>query len=276
MPLKTDESKATLPLPRAARVKRRDLELPTFRALHHGAAMDCDDAEEARDLLRHKSSNVTRAIYRAHFDDRRREALRDRMESAVDPSRRPRPPNRAGERRRRIAGAHRQARWASVVARLTACRRILSPQMHPTAARLVERLRRRDIDIEVVTLDDSARTAALAAQALGVETGQIVKSLVFLRDDAPVMVLCAGDRRVDAERLGLRAAPAERVREITGFSIGGIPPFGHDVDLPTMLDESLRRFEVVWAAAGTPHDVFGIRSEALVQAIPGAVVTDVS
>lgn len=66
------------------RVKRRDLDLPNFHALRHGAAMDCDDAEEARDLLRHKNSNVTRAIYRAHFDDRRREALRGRMESRME------------------------------------------------------------------------------------------------------------------------------------------------------------------------------------------------
>jgi integrase len=65
-------------------VKRRDLRLPTFHALRHGAAMDCDDAEEARDLLRHKNSNVTRAVYRAHFDDRRREQLRVRIEARVE------------------------------------------------------------------------------------------------------------------------------------------------------------------------------------------------
>jgi prolyl-tRNA editing enzyme YbaK/EbsC (Cys-tRNA(Pro) deacylase) len=148
--------------------------------------------------------------------------------------------------------------------------------MHPTAARLAERLRQRGLEIEVRTLSDSARTAALAAAALDVEVGQIVKSLVFLRDDAPVMVLCAGDRRVDAQRLGLSPASADRVREETGFSIGGIPPLGHDVELATTIDESLRRFEVVWAAAGTPHDVFAVSTEALIGAIPGAEVTVVS
>jgi prolyl-tRNA editing enzyme YbaK/EbsC (Cys-tRNA(Pro) deacylase) len=148
--------------------------------------------------------------------------------------------------------------------------------MHPTAARLAERLRQRGLEIEVRTLSDSARTAALAAAALDVEVGQIVKSLVFLCDDAPVMVLCAGDRRVDAQRLGLSPAPADRVREETGFSIGGIPPLGHDVELATTIDESLRRFEVVWAAAGTPHDVFAVSTEALIGAIPGAEVTVVS
>jgi integrase len=69
-----------------ANVKRRELRLPDFHALRHGAAMDCDDAEEARDLLRHKNSNVTCAIYRAHFGDRRRELLRARMETRMETS----------------------------------------------------------------------------------------------------------------------------------------------------------------------------------------------
>jgi prolyl-tRNA editing enzyme YbaK/EbsC (Cys-tRNA(Pro) deacylase) len=150
------------------------------------------------------------------------------------------------------------------------------PSVHPTAARLAERLRRRGVEIEVRTLSDSARTAPLAASALGVEVGQIVKSLVFLRQDAPILVLCAGDRRVDAERLSLSPAPADRVRELTGFSIGGVPPLGHRTELETIIDQSLRRFEVVWAAAGTPHDVFAIRTEALVEAIPGGRVAEVS
>lgn len=148
--------------------------------------------------------------------------------------------------------------------------------MHPTAARFAERLRQRGLQIEVKTLSDSARTAPLAAAALNVEVGQIVKSLVFLRDGAPVLVLCAGDRRVDAKRLGLSPAPADRVREVTGFSIGGVPPLGHVVELTTTIDESLLRYTVVWAAAGTPHDVFAIGAEALIQAIPGARVTTVS
>ena len=148
--------------------------------------------------------------------------------------------------------------------------------MHPTAARFAERLRSRGIEIEVTTLNDSARTAALAAAALNVEVGQIVKSLVFLRGGEPVLVLCAGDRRVDAKRLGLAPAGADQVRRATGFSIGGVPPLGHDIELSTTIDESLRRFDVVWAAAGTPHDVFAMGTEALIEAIPGASVLGVS
>lgn len=148
--------------------------------------------------------------------------------------------------------------------------------MHPTAARLAQRLLDRGLEIEVRTLSDSARTAALAAAALHVEVGQIVKSLVFLRGEHPALVLCAGDRRVDADRLGLVPAPPDRVRAVTGFSIGGVPPLGHEADLPTTIDESLRRFEVVWAAAGTPHDVFAIETENLIRAIPDASVLPVS
>jgi prolyl-tRNA editing enzyme YbaK/EbsC (Cys-tRNA(Pro) deacylase) len=129
--------------------------------------------------------------------------------------------------------------------------------------------------IEVHTLADSTRTAAEAAAAVGVEVGQIVKSLVFLRDGSPVMVLCAGDRRVDSERLGLRPAKADQARAATGFSIGGIPPLGHDHELETLIDESLRRFATVWCAAGTPHDVFEVATDALIAAIPAATVLDV-
>jgi prolyl-tRNA editing enzyme YbaK/EbsC (Cys-tRNA(Pro) deacylase) len=147
--------------------------------------------------------------------------------------------------------------------------------MHPTAARLKERLHARGLEIEVVTVDGSARTAAEAAQAVGAEVGQIVKSLVFVRDQTPVMVLCAGDRRVDAKRLGLRPANAEQARAVTGFSIGGIPPLGHNSDLETVVDASLRRFATVWCAAGTPHAVFEVDTEALIGAVGDAEVVEV-
>ena len=89
--------------------------------------------------------------------------------------------------------------------------------VHPTADRFARRLQQLGLQIEVRTLNDSARTAALAAAALNVEVGQIVKSLVFVHKREPIMVLCAGDRRVDVERLGLSPASAEQVREATGF-----------------------------------------------------------
>jgi prolyl-tRNA editing enzyme YbaK/EbsC (Cys-tRNA(Pro) deacylase) len=144
--------------------------------------------------------------------------------------------------------------------------------MHPTAARLRERLHEHGLEVEIRELPGSTRTAADAAAAIGCEVGQIVKSLVFLRGDEPVMVLCAGDRRVDAERLGLHAANPDRAREATGFAIGGIPPLGHERELETVVDESLRRFETVWAAAGTPNAVFEVGTDALLAALSGAAV----
>ena len=148
--------------------------------------------------------------------------------------------------------------------------------MHPTAARVQERLRERGLHVSVQVLPDSARTAVEAAAAVGCDVGQIVKALVFMRDGEPMMVLCAGDRRVAAKRLGLRVASADEARAGTGFAIGGIPPLGHDSEIATIVDDSLRRFPAVWCAAGTPHAVFEIVPEALISAIPGAEIVDVA
>jgi prolyl-tRNA editing enzyme YbaK/EbsC (Cys-tRNA(Pro) deacylase) len=145
--------------------------------------------------------------------------------------------------------------------------------VHPTAARVQKRLRERGLEVDVVDLPDSTRTAAEAAEACGCELGQIVKSLVFIVDGRPTMVLCAGDRRVT--RVEGEPADARLAREVTGFSIGGIPPLGHDSDLPTIADDSLRRFERVWCAAGTPHAVFEVEVERLLAALPDASVRDV-
>ena len=148
--------------------------------------------------------------------------------------------------------------------------------MHPTANRVQQRLRERGLEVSVQVLPDSTRTAGEAAAAVGCDVGQIVKSLVFMRGDEPVIVLCAGDRRVASKRLGLRAASAEEARAGTGFAIGGIPPLGHDRSLETLIDDSLRRFDTVWCAAGTPHAVFEAATEELISAIPDHTVLDVA
>jgi prolyl-tRNA editing enzyme YbaK/EbsC (Cys-tRNA(Pro) deacylase) len=150
--------------------------------------------------------------------------------------------------------------------------------VHPTALKVQERLRERGLDVEVQVLPDSTRTAADAAKAAGCEIGQIVKSLVFVVDGASTMCLCAGDNRVDPPKLGndVRSANADEVREATGFAIGGVPPLGHDRELPTVVDASLRRFDTVWCAAGTPHAVFETRLDGLLAALPDADVRDVA
>jgi prolyl-tRNA editing enzyme YbaK/EbsC (Cys-tRNA(Pro) deacylase) len=151
--------------------------------------------------------------------------------------------------------------------------------MHPTALKLRERLRQRGLEVDVRVLPDSTRTAADAAAAVGAnEVGEIVKSLVFVVDGEPTMCLCAGDRRVDPAKLGADARPAkaDEAREATGFAIGGVPPLGHDRELPTVVDESLRRFDRVWCAAGTPNAVFSVRIDDLLAALPDADVRDLS
>ncbi len=145
--------------------------------------------------------------------------------------------------------------------------------MHPTALKVQERLAARGLEVDVQVLPGSARTAAQAADACRCEIGQIVKSLVFEVEGQPMMVLCAGDRRVT--QVDGKPASADEVRAATGFAIGGVPPLGHDSDLPTIVDESLFRFERVWCAAGTPHAVFETTVEALVAAIPDARIAPV-
>jgi prolyl-tRNA editing enzyme YbaK/EbsC (Cys-tRNA(Pro) deacylase) len=141
-----------------------------------------------------------------------------------------------------------------------------------------ERARALGLDIEVHELSESTRTAQEAADAVGVEAGQIVKSLVFVDGEGPLLVLCAGDRRVDTAKLGpdVRQANGREVREAAGFAIGGVPPLGHDKPIRTVVDASLRRFDTVWCAGGTPNAVFPVATEALIEAISDADVRDVS
>lgn len=124
-------------------------------------------------------------------------------------------------------------------------------------------------------------TAEAAACAVGAPLGSIVKSLVFLADGAPLLVLVAGDRRADVHRLRaalglskkrLRIAQPAEVLALTGFEVGGVPPLGHPGPLRTLVDRSLGRFEVVWAAAGSAHAVFPIGYDHLVATTHGEVM----
>ena len=123
------------------------------------------------------------------------------------------------------------------------------------------------IEVAPVSYPAGTRTAQDAAAAIGCTVGQIVKSLVLMAttrgETTPVLALTAGDRRVDPPALArvleadeVRMATAEEARAATGFAIGGTPPFGHPTPVPTVLDPHLAAHEVVWAAAGTPRDVF--------------------
>lgn len=130
-------------------------------------------------------------------------------------------------------------------------------------------------------LPDAASTAALAADALGVDVGAIANSLVFWSDGEPLLVMTSGAHRVDtaalAVRLGraeIRRASPEQVREATGQAIGGVAPAGHPAPLVTIVDEDLAAHAEIWAAGGTPHTLFPLTFSQLV-ALTGGAVTKV-
>ena len=130
-------------------------------------------------------------------------------------------------------------------------------------------------------LDDAARTAQQAADALGISVGQIAKSIIFRRksDDAAVLVITSGDRRVDEKKVDAIVgktgrADAEFVKASTGYSIGGVSPIAHTRKPVTLIDRELFRFDEIWAAAGHPHGVFKLRPQDL-ERLTGAPVADV-
>lgn len=135
------------------------------------------------------------------------------------------------------------------------------------------------IDSPVVAMDDSTHTAAEAAAAIGCELGQIVKSLLFVADGDPLLALVSGSNRVDEQLLGERLgvelgkANAKLVKEATGYSIGGVPPFGHATRLRTVIDPQLLTYDTIWAAAGTALSVFELTPEQLVAVTSGEVVS---
>jgi prolyl-tRNA editing enzyme YbaK/EbsC (Cys-tRNA(Pro) deacylase) len=141
---------------------------------------------------------------------------------------------------------------------------------HPGIQRVREAAARKGVELDIRVFDGSTHTAADAAATVAAELGQIVKSLVFvsaLEDGSlePVLCLVSGPNRVDLARLAavtgaqdIRRATAREAQELTGFVIGGIPPFGHTRSVRTIMDPDLGRFQVVWAAAGTPTAVFPV------------------
>ncbi len=152
--------------------------------------------------------------------------------------------------------------------------------MHPSAQKVASAAQELGLTIEVVEFAETTRTASDAANAIGCHIAQIVKSLLFLVDGHPVLVLVSGANRLNEAKLAtlcgaspqqVKRADAETAKTITGFAIGGIPPFGHISPLPVYIDADLMGFHVVWAAAGTPHSVFAITPHDLIRATKGIV-----
>ena len=134
---------------------------------------------------------------------------------------------------------------------------------HPSVVRVTDRLAELGATGSVKVLDGSARTAAQAAEQLGIEVAQIANSLVFSADGAPLLVVASGGHRVDTAKVAalvgagsVDRADADFVRTHTGFAIGGVAPVGHPEPLRTLVDTALGQYDEVWAAAGHPHAVF--------------------
>jgi prolyl-tRNA editing enzyme YbaK/EbsC (Cys-tRNA(Pro) deacylase) len=153
--------------------------------------------------------------------------------------------------------------------------------MKASVARVVTALAALDVETQVVEFPQSTRTAEEAAAAVGAQVGQIVKSLVFVAGEQPILALVSGANRADPAKLAalaggsIRRADAEAVRAATGFAIGGVPPVGHATPLPTYFDRDLLRYPTVWAAAGTPNAVFPIAPADLVR-MTAATVADLA
>ncbi|MGB0148057.1 MAG: YbaK/EbsC family protein [Ilumatobacteraceae bacterium] len=150
--------------------------------------------------------------------------------------------------------------------------------MHANVQRVVDAAAALGLEVFPRTFPDGTRTAQEAADAIGVELGQIVKSLIFGVDGEIVLAYVSGANRLDETKLAEAAGgvmcqrvDADVVRSATGFPIGGVPPFGHATPLRIFIDPDLLQYDEVWAAAGTWHDVFGIEPHKLVEASGGAV-----
>ena len=152
--------------------------------------------------------------------------------------------------------------------------------MHPTAQKVAAAAEQLGLTVAVKEFEASTRTAEDAAQAIGCTVAQIVKSLLFVVNGEPTVVLVSGPNRLDEKKLAalcqvgrkkIKRAKADIVREATGFAIGGVPPFGHKTNLPVYIDQDFWQFDLVWAAAGTPNAVFPITPDQLSQATNGII-----
>lgn len=144
----------------------------------------------------------------------------------------------------------------------------MASELSSSAKRVQDYLASKGYSFDVRELPGSTRTAQEAADSIGCTVGQIAKSLVFKHGDtgSPVLVIASGSNRVDLNKIKLAAgielgkADGKFVKEEVGFAIGGVPPVGHNYPLETLLDQDLKNYPTIWAAAGTPFAVFQLNS----------------
>jgi prolyl-tRNA editing enzyme YbaK/EbsC (Cys-tRNA(Pro) deacylase) len=146
-------------------------------------------------------------------------------------------------------------------------------ELPEASRRVVEAARQRGLDIDIHLFPEGTKTSADAAAAVGCELSAIAKSLVFMVDGRPVVVIMSGDHRVDPVRLAAatggtesRRAGLEEARQVTGFAAGGTPAYGYTTPVEVVIDRTLQRHSEVWSAAGTPTTVYPILLDDLVAA----------
>ncbi len=157
----------------------------------------------------------------------------------------------------------------------------MSDGLSSSAQKVQRTLETLGVDCQVVELPGSTRTAKEAAQAIGCEVAQIVKSILFCTRETrrPVLVVASGINRVNEKLIAglvgeaIEKADADFVRERTGFVIGGVPPVGHAEAILTYVDRDLLQYPEIWAAAGTPHAVFCLTPQDLTRISAGEVVS---
>jgi Cys-tRNA(Pro) deacylase len=156
----------------------------------------------------------------------------------------------------------------------------MADDLHPNARRVLEAAHDLGLEIHIRRFPEGTKTAADAAAAIGVDVGQIVKSLIFAVDGHVVLALVSGKNQLDEKKLAAAAGgdhcdrvDADTVRDATGYPIGGVPPFGLATELQVFADPDLLDYDEVWAAGGTWHDVFGVEPHRLIEAT-GANVTE--
>jgi prolyl-tRNA editing enzyme YbaK/EbsC (Cys-tRNA(Pro) deacylase) len=153
-------------------------------------------------------------------------------------------------------------------------------KLSSSALKVQQALNAIGMQVEVIELPDSTRTSLEAAQAIGCQVGQIVKSLIFqaLTSHRPILVIASGANRVNEKAIeelvgeAIGKADAEFVRQRTGFVIGGVPPLGHAEKLDTFIDQDLLQYPEIWAAAGTPHAIFRLSPDDLLRMTHGLVI----
>ncbi|MBP2634822.1 MAG: proS 2 [Firmicutes bacterium] len=150
-----------------------------------------------------------------------------------------------------------------------------------SAAKIQDELNKYGLELKVVTMNSSTRTCVEAANTIGCEVGQIVKSMIFRGKNTgmPILIVASGNNRINEKKMkeylgeAVSRPDADFVQTVTGFAIGGIPPIGHISKLTCFIDEDLFEYQEVWAAAGTPFDVFRLTPDQLAAITQGKIIS---